>query len=164
MLASVCVAIIKNVRISAPLCGASQYHALWAWSIIFSGIFFATLNSATTGRWDGQFKLSIDIQSKSLRRIVIASYCLEQSRIEYADAISQNPTLGDWKNFKQSQDGKLYIAEIPCYGRIDMFGHYGYGEFRYIVVHVEYEDGTQSSVAAEIPEGRGKRSMTVTVP
>jgi hypothetical protein len=137
---------------------------LWFILILSSGICFVFLSFASTGLWDGHFELSIDIQPKTSRQISVACYCLEQSRKESADAISQNPTWGDWKNCKQSQDGKSYLAEIPCYGRFDIFGHYGYGEFRYIVVRAKYGDGTQDCVTAEIPEGRGKRSMKIMMP
>jgi hypothetical protein len=88
------------------------------------------------------------------------------SRHEEADWISHNNWEREYpfealKDF----DGTKFVIEAPCSGRTWLGFNYGYVEaYRFVVLRVGYGNAKQLKTVAEIPKGRGPRSMTVGIP
>lgn len=116
--------------------------------------------------WDGSFTLAVNVQSSAHSPIARIEYMEIASR-DQGDWITQNPKSRDC-SFQQATDfdGKQFTASIHCSGHIFSSINYerSYFEFRFLVVHVQYKNGQDECMIAEIPAGRGKRSMTLTVP
>jgi hypothetical protein len=116
--------------------------------------------------WDGSFNLTVNLVSNASLIITKIEY-LEVASRRTGDLIVQNPRSADGSYQPATDfDNKRFTAEISCFGRrIGIFGYEtNYGEFRFVVVHLQYQNGEHKYMVAEIPAGRGDRSMTLTVP
>ena len=63
------------------------------------------------------------------------------------------------------RDNGRFVADINCSGRSWIFNiEKEYTEPRYIVLQVTYDDGKEVRRLADVPGGRGPRSLSVTIP
>jgi hypothetical protein len=125
------------------------------------------LSTGTVAVWDGAFLLTVNLQSSVSSPIVAAEYLEVVSRDD-ANWIAANPKSPDASFHPAGDfDGKRFTANIPCSGRLaNIITYYetSYFEYRFVVVHVLYQDGSERCVVAEVPVGRGNRSVTLVVP
>ena len=115
--------------------------------------------------WDGHFALTLDVVSESGMKIKALSYTTFFNR-EQADWATKN-TGGEADLCLHSavQDNRRFVADIGCSGRLWIFNiETKYTEPRYIVFRVKYGDGKELRCWAEMPVGRGPRSLAVMVP
>jgi hypothetical protein len=116
--------------------------------------------------WDGIFKITVNVASKTSMPITNIEYLGVHSR-EEANWIAQNPNrgVGLYQSAKDF-DGKRFTACFPCGGREISIIDYEmtYVQYGFLVVHGQYQNGRHEYVVTEIPTGRGPRSMTLTVP
>ena len=117
------------------------------------------------GFWDGRFRLNLDVQSLSGKRIDKVLYATFSTQ-DVADLVatdrSDSLETGLHPAVNKSNG---FEAEIPCYGKIGPFNiEYGYGEESYIVVDVTDEKGNNFRKTFHIPPGRGQRTLQVLIP
>jgi hypothetical protein len=121
---------------------------------------------STIAVWVGEFLLTLDVRSESGKAIKALSYTTFFHR-EQAPWLLTKRTEGEPDvEFRPAvqNDGK-FVVNVTCSGRLWIFDiETKYTEPRYIVVRVTYMDGKESRQVAEIPAGRGPRSMTIIVP
>jgi hypothetical protein len=114
--------------------------------------------------WDGRFSLALNVSSSSGEKMDNISYATFSQR-EVAEEMQKYVNLENYAFRPAVLDNSCYTATIPCSGKRWIFNiETKYTEPRYIVVQVEYGNGKKSRIFAEIPEGRGPRSLTVSVP
>jgi hypothetical protein len=116
--------------------------------------------------WDGQFPLTLDVRSASGKPIKALAYAtfFKRSEAEWATKHVAGQPEGARFHAALPRDGR-FVTEIGCSGRTWGFNiETSYTEFRYIVCRVTYGDGNEVRRLAEVPAGRGARSMSVVVP
>lgn len=115
--------------------------------------------------WDAHFKLNVNTHSKSSLPTHHVRYVFA-SRREEADLISRYNCEAEYP-FKSVEDfdGTRFIVYAPCSGRSWFGVDYGYVEpYRFLVLRVDHGNAMQLKTFAEIPTGRGLRSMTIEIP
>jgi hypothetical protein len=118
--------------------------------------------------WDGGFPLALDVRSESGKAIKTLAYATFFKR-EPAEWVTKHIT-GQAEDrdsgFRPAvENNGQFLAEVGCSGRTWIFNiETRYTEFRYIVFRVTYDGGKEVRRMAEIPAGRGPRSLTVMVP
>jgi hypothetical protein len=116
--------------------------------------------------WDGQFPLSLDVRSASGKPIRALAYATFFKRPEAEAAIKHVAGQAEDARFHPavSRDGR-FVTDIACSGKTWIFNiETNYTESRYIVCRVTYGDGNEVRRLAEVPAGRGARSLSVVVP
>lgn len=115
--------------------------------------------------WDGGFPLQVTLDDRSDRTIVAVA-ARPVGHVEEAEELLDHPRSAD----QELEDvhwvaGKAFTIWVPCSGRTSMFGReLSYYHFPALMVRVEYADGTDRLLWAQIPDGRVQRSVTVAVP
>ena len=116
--------------------------------------------------WDGHFPLTLDVRSasgKPLKALAYATF-LKRPEAEWATKHVTGQPVDVHFHPAAPHDGR-FVAEIGCSGRTWVFNiETRYTEFRYLVCRVTYADGSEVRRMAEVPAGRGSRSLNVVVP
>jgi len=115
--------------------------------------------------WDGSFKLSATLRSRSSQPIKHVS-CAFAFHREEAQWRSNSNDLEAESSFKAAEefDGATVVAYGQCSGRKWLGIEHGYGADQFVVLRIGYANGKQSTVVAEIPKTRGPRNIEVDVP
>jgi hypothetical protein len=139
-----------------------RWVLLTALAIVVIGVL---VPASVTVVWDGRFDLRLEVVSENGKRAQSLYYATEDRR-EVAELIAQNPKTDVEATFRAArEDNDAFVAQIPCSGRKNRVGlENSYHEPRFVVVRVRYEDGAEVRRVAEIPVGRGKRSVTIEIP
>lgn len=115
--------------------------------------------------WDGHFQLTLDVTSSSGKHISEVSYAAVSTREQAEWTETHTSGESEFAFRPTSQDNGRFIAHIPCSGRCWVFDiETSYSEFRYVVVRAKYESGKVFRRMAEVPVGRGPRTLKVLVP
>jgi len=122
-----------------------------------------SLYFTAVSKWNGFFSLTMNVRSQSSRSIRAVSYATCSAKAE-GDACSQGnaPCELLFTPVRKLRDAKCTI-DVPCSGCSLLGYEIGYDQARFLVLRIDC-DGQQLCAAAEIPKGRGPRSMTVTIP
>ncbi len=113
--------------------------------------------------WDGYFPLTVTVVSDYEQTIESISYA-DANRQFVADALAKISNTEHDQEFRavEDWDGQSFTARIPSSGRRDQFGiEHQYWHSPFVVIWVQFEDGSSRRIAAEIPKGRGARGMTI---
>lgn len=116
--------------------------------------------------WDGRFPLTLDVRSASGKPIKALAYATFFKRPEAEWATKNVAGKPEDVHFHPAvpKNGQ-FVTEIGCSGRTWLFNiETSYTEFRYVVCRVTYGDGNEVRRLAEVPAGRGARSLSVVVP
>ena len=121
----------------------------------------------TEAVWDGHFPLTLDVRSESGKAIKALSYATFFKNEQAQWWLTKRPEgQPDWGFRPAVQNGGRFVADGDCSGRL--WGVFkierNYVESRYIVIRATYEDGQETRRLAEIPAGRGPRSLTLVIP
>jgi hypothetical protein len=154
----------KKIIVMVPLLSAISLAAFVAYGLVFQDSHW--LEEVLGGYfWDGEFTLNVRIESRSSNPIKHLSYTFVSQRQE-VDLLSQMQNDLDY-NFRAAEDfdGGNFVAKVPCSGCSWLGVGYGYVEpYRFMVVRVDCGDAKPLRYGAEIPSGRGPRSLTVKIP
>jgi len=114
--------------------------------------------------WDGRFDLAIHLQSKSGRRIESVEYEAFFRRDHAEFTVAHQPE--GFGGFREAEYWSgVWHCHVASTGRRDIFGReLRYMFARFVVLLIRYDNGEELLQIAEVPEGRGPRSMTVDVP
>lgn len=110
--------------------------------------------------WTGHFELKIAIESASKTQIERVSYWTTYTR-EEAEEIA-----ADYTRYAQGFEPAEYanqcaVVPVRSGGRINALGRERrYVAQRYVVLCINYADGTENVVVVQVPRGRGSRSVT----
>jgi hypothetical protein len=116
--------------------------------------------------WDGHFPLTLDVRSQSGKAIEALAYATFFKREQADGAAKRIAGQPEDVRFRPAarHDGR-FVADVGCSGRTWIFDiETRYTEFRYIVCRVTYGDGKEVRRMAEVPAGRGPRSLSIKVP
>lgn len=115
--------------------------------------------------WSGRFELALDVVSSSGEHIDDVSYAAFFKREEAEWADTDTSEVSGHCFHPAAKDNGRFIADVYCSGKTWIFDiETSYTELRYIVVRVKCRNGKVFRRMAEIPAGRGPRSMSVSVP
>ena len=115
--------------------------------------------------WDGRFELALDVVSSSGEHIDDVSYAAFFKREEAEWVEADTSEVSEHCFHPAAKDNSRFSADVVCSGKTWVFGiETSYTEPRYIVVRVKCRNGKVFRRSAEIPAGRGPRTMTVSVP
>jgi hypothetical protein len=116
--------------------------------------------------WDGHFPLTLDVRSqsgKAIEALAYATFFKREQADEAAKPIAGQP--GDARFRPAARHDGRFVADVGCSGRTWIFDiETRYTEFRYLVLRVAYGDGKEVRRMAEVPVGRGPRSLSIKVP
>lgn len=126
-----------------------------------------------TAVWDGSFPLTITIQAVPTfdTTHLLFKPCWNQSQADVElelDSEGEENDGGRPFHYSEPLDANTYLVRVPCSGHSGPFDiEYSYVEPRFLVVEfrtTDSEDAPPLRKLFSIPEGRGPRSMTITLP
>jgi hypothetical protein len=122
--------------------------------------------------WIGHFPLRVDLVTRNDRQIVDVSCDLLPK--EYATylrkAWADDPQIDPEKleltlHKAEWIEGQPFTVDVTSSGATTRSGReIGYWQRQLLVLRVEYKDGGTEYVAEEIPDGRARRDVSVSVP
>lgn len=116
-----------------------------------------------TSWWVGRFHLSISVVSEVPLSALLYEEFFDEENAKFAFSEGANAPSGRFQQPERKGNG--FLALVSCGGKSDMYGRdLSYSEARYIVLRCQHSDGTETWKMAEIPKGRGARSMTLSIP
>jgi len=137
-----------------------------AWGVIPVGLVAVIVFSLIRVTiWDGRFSLQVNLASLQNRRIVRVSadprWRREWNHYLRTESATPIDLDQDLKSVAWTE-GQPFTVEVPCSGRDSAFGcNLSYGQSHYLLLRVEYEDGTCEYLGVEIPDGRLQRRVSV---
>jgi hypothetical protein len=124
-------------------------------------LYLALVDSAD---WIGGFPIQVDLRDQAGRTIVAVAAETCQFRQD-AELLLAHPDSPEFNlvsvPWVQGQPFTIYVVCMGCtrWGR-----ERAYHQREFLVMRVEYADGSRRLVSAAIPDGRVKRRVTVLVP
>ena len=134
-----------------------------ATAIVVVVLLLADLLLAVT--WAGYFPLDVRVENNQPIAIIQVEAATWFTQ-EWAEAIAGDPDRysHDWKPVTILEDEQFTIT-VRCGGRRSMLGReISYVEHRYLAIRVKLASGESRVKVVEIPEGRRRRHVTVTMP
>lgn len=111
--------------------------------------------------WDGRFQLNVTIES--VEPFHAAQYDYFWKRDIAQIVLSGGEESDSWEFAQLS--GSAFVLDLPCSGRINFYGHESsYSEPRYVVAKITLKNGEIVRKLIEVPQGRGARSVTISLP
>jgi hypothetical protein len=121
--------------------------------------FFATI------LWVGDFPLEVQLEPRAGRQIVkVWTETLSDS--QWAKEVPVEVLCADLR-FKPVDrlDGSSFVVLVRCGGNQSGLGRErSYGEHRLLILKVDFADGESLFKVVEMPKGRGRRAVSVTLP
>jgi hypothetical protein len=129
---------------------------------VLVGVLAFVVPRLEVAHWIGHCDLSVSLESDApITRVLYDTYVEEDAQWILQDRQkSLNASFLDAKRV-----GDAFVAVVTCYGSFDLYERESsYAEPRFIVFRCMHPDGTETWKMAEIPEGRGARSVTISIP
>jgi len=132
-------------------------------AILVGGLLLIVLILGVEQRWHGVFPIEIELRSSSGRPIQAVSY-VTLRRKEEADWVLQHPESPEPIFVEVRHEQDHLAATATSSGRSWCGLQREYVADQFIVLKIAYADHSAHRIVESIPEGRGTRHMSTTVP
>lgn len=116
--------------------------------------------------WDGAFPLEVTlVEGEGHAIVAVAAQTLV--RHEEAEVLLANPGSPELHLEDVSwTTGQPFTVRVPCSGRSAMISgrELSYSQFKVLLLRVGYADGSSRLLAVTIPDGRRRRTLSVSLP